>query len=405
MITSLRRIDLDRVLLTSLHSNPDPEWAEGAAKLGLSLGLHPYAPIYLTSADSGNARKPAQVSWPYPYFPQGLDHGESLIIEGEIGGQVLWLDMWSDNAFRVTFDNGESTDCMLSKEGQSEQPVEIRIPDGATRLELTTKNDTILFGQIGIQAGLDSENPQPSNENYLVPHDLWAHTSRGGAHLFWDAESGFSSERNCSPEFVYEKMIKPQLELAQKYGVGLMCNEIGTYAGGCGWDVSIKKNFDTDTIGMLEEHGIAWSMNELSIIALVHPAQDKLWKNTEFVDVLYEFEDGRRTTIIYSPELMNVYKELAMVDADPNSIDPLLLRNDGAVPASGSYYEALEKGDKGDAVKTLQEALVSSGYLSGKADGIFGKNTQAAVEKFQKANGLEATGIATNAMQQILFNS
>ena len=409
MVTSLREIDPGRVLLTSLHTNADPEWAEGAAKLGLSLGYHPYEPIHLCEGDNGDLRKPAQASWPYPYFPQVIHQGESLVIEGEIGGQVLWMDMWEDNSCRVSFDNGEKTDYVSQQGGgRSEKPVEIRIPDGVTRLEVTPAGNDLSFWQIGIQAGLDSENPQPSNENYLVPHDLWIGTSSGGAHLFWDAESGFSSERNCSPEYVYETLIKPRLELAHKYGVGLMCNEVGTYAGGCGWDVSIKKNYDTDIIGTLEEHGIPWCMNELTIIVYVHPQQEqglgnKLWDNTEFVEKLYEFEDGRRVTIIYSPELMDVYKELAMVDANPDTIDPLL-KNNASVPFSGSYYAALEKGDKSDAVKALQEALISGGYLNDKADGIFGKKTQAAVEKFQNANGFEATGVATNAVQQLLFN-
>ena len=195
-------------------------------------------------------------------------------------------------------------------------------------------------------------------------------------------------------------------ELAHKYGVGLMCNEVGTYAGGCGWGVSIKKNYDTDIIEMLEEHGIAWCMGDLAFISLIHPQQiemGELWENTEFVEAPYELEDGRRTTIIYSPEMMDVYKELALVDADPNTIDPLL-KNNASAPFSGSYYAALEKGDKSDAVKALQEALISGGYLNDKADGIFGKKIQAAVEEFQKENGFEATGVATNAVQQLLFN-
>lgn len=404
MVTSLRKIDPDRVLLTSFHSNPLPEWVKGAAKLGLSLGSHPYAPAYLCSGDMTDLHKPAQVSWPYPYFPQALSQGESLIIEGEIGGQVLWLDMWSYNAFCVTFDNGESTDCIPSeaqKGNRGEQPIEVMIPDGVTRLELTPKNDTLLFQQIGIQAWLDSENPQPSNENYLVPHDQMEQSSSGGAHLFWDAESGFSSERNCSPEFIYENKIKPQLEQAWKYGVGLMVNEMGTFAAG--WDVNIKKNFDADLMEMLEEHGVAWAMGDLAFISLIHPAQDKLWENTEWVDATYEFEDGRRTTITYSPEMLNVYKEYAALDVDPKSIDPLLLRNDGAVPVSGIYYEALEKGDKGEAVKTLQEALISAGYLSDKADGVFGNKTAEAVEKAQADFGFDQTGVANDAFQKMLY--
>ena len=45
-------------------------------------------------------------------------------------------------------------------------------------------------------------------------------------------------------------------------------------------------------------------------------------------------------------------------------------------------------------VKTLQEALIELGFLSGKADGVFGAGTEKAVIAFQMANGLAADGIA-----------
>ena len=55
------------------------------------------------------------------------------------------------------------------------------------------------------------------------------------------------------------------------------------------------------------------------------------------------------------------------------------------------------KGDKGTAVKELQENLNYLGYSCGTADGIFGTNTYNALVKFQKANGLTADGIYGNA--------
>lgn len=54
----------------------------------------------------------------------------------------------------------------------------------------------------------------------------------------------------------------------------------------------------------------------------------------------------------------------------------------------------LKVGVISDAVKSLQNRLISLGYLSGKADGIFGTKTSLAVINFQKANGLKADGVA-----------
>lgn len=55
----------------------------------------------------------------------------------------------------------------------------------------------------------------------------------------------------------------------------------------------------------------------------------------------------------------------------------------------------LTKGDKGNAVKTLQEKLIKLGYDLGSygADGSFGGATEKAVKKFQKDHGLKQDGI------------
>lgn len=73
------------------------------------------------------------------------------------------------------------------------------------------------------------------------------------------------------------------------------------------------------------------------------------------------------------------------------------------VPASALNPSTLTVGSKGETVRQLQQALIDLGFLSGKADGIFGKLTRAAVIKFQKANNLEADGLAGTKTQSVLF--
>ena len=67
-------------------------------------------------------------------------------------------------------------------------------------------------------------------------------------------------------------------------------------------------------------------------------------------------------------------------------------------------YTTLKRGSKGPSVIRLQEALISLGYLSGKADGDFGQNTQDAVVMFQAVNGLSADGLAGNQTQTLLYS-
>lgn len=55
--------------------------------------------------------------------------------------------------------------------------------------------------------------------------------------------------------------------------------------------------------------------------------------------------------------------------------------------------QKISPGDSGETVKKLQQRLKTLGFLSDSADGIYGTNTTAAVKAYQKAAGLEVTGI------------
>ena len=52
----------------------------------------------------------------------------------------------------------------------------------------------------------------------------------------------------------------------------------------------------------------------------------------------------------------------------------------------------LKNGSKGESVRALQVLLNAFGFPCGVADGIFGKNTESAVKKFQTKNKLSADG-------------
>ncbi len=52
----------------------------------------------------------------------------------------------------------------------------------------------------------------------------------------------------------------------------------------------------------------------------------------------------------------------------------------------------LEVGSSGSDVTRVQRKLIQWGYLSGSADGRYGEKTRAAVEQFQRRNGLQVDG-------------
>ncbi len=64
----------------------------------------------------------------------------------------------------------------------------------------------------------------------------------------------------------------------------------------------------------------------------------------------------------------------------------------------------LYNGCRGEAVRSMQQALISLGYLAGSADGIFGNMTENAVRAFQQACGLTSDGLAGVKTLDILYS-
>lgn len=88
------------------------------------------------------------------------------------------------------------------------------------------------------------------------------------------------------------------------------------------------------------------------------------------------------------------------VDADycyydyPTEIKKRGLNGFAAQPEPTPSYPVLKKGDKGDAVKEMQELLIKKGYLrEGENDGSFGKITLGGLLAFQFENSLAVDGI------------
>lgn len=66
-----------------------------------------------------------------------------------------------------------------------------------------------------------------------------------------------------------------------------------------------------------------------------------------------------------------------------------------AVQSADDSVSTLSKmGSRGDEVRRIQQKLKSMGYYTGSVDGIYGTQTQSAVKKFQRDNGLTVDGIA-----------
>lgn len=90
------------------------------------------------------------------------------------------------------------------------------------------------------------------------------------------------------------------------------------------------------------------------------------------------------------------------------SIEELLsLRDevDQALSEKGyAVYADISHGDKGENVIRLQEKLAEYGYYNGKISGKYDTETEKAVKRFQKENGLDVSGTATQDFQSFLYS-
>jgi peptidoglycan hydrolase-like protein with peptidoglycan-binding domain len=65
----------------------------------------------------------------------------------------------------------------------------------------------------------------------------------------------------------------------------------------------------------------------------------------------------------------------------------------GPITGGGLSNVTLKRGNSGTSITRLQKALTNYGYYNGPITGYFGKLTESAVIKFQRANGLVADGV------------
>ena len=74
------------------------------------------------------------------------------------------------------------------------------------------------------------------------------------------------------------------------------------------------------------------------------------------------------------------------------------------VPSYEKPRTTVRNGSRGADAKLVQQRLIDLNYLDGKADGIFGKQSVAALKEFQKKNKLAVDGVAGSGTNAVLFS-
>ena len=104
---------------------------------------------------------------------------------------------------------------------------------------------------------------------------------------------------------------------------------------------------------------------------------------------------GNKTLQLLYGKVQSKKSTVPSTTAQP-STSPATSSPSGSQESSSLFgsYATIRMGDKGDRVKSLQQSLITLGYLSGKADGIFGNQTKNAVKAFQRSKKLSVDGVA-----------
>lgn len=137
---------------------------------------------------------------------------------------------------------------------------------------------------------------------------------------------------------------------------------------------------------------------------------DDVEEMTERLRDLGYMEDDVRRYSSAVREAVKLFQQLNGLEPDGVAGQATLtaLYSVGAIPynASLTRYPTLVRGDKGlAAIYRLQQRLKDLGYYTIAVDGIYGSGTERSVRHFQRINGLDKTGVADNATQQLLYSS
>ena len=98
-----------------------------------------------------------------------------------------------------------------------------------------------------------------------------------------------------------------------------------------------------------------------------------------------QFGNGTKTAVVSFQKLYGITADGIAGSTTQNAITQTL---------NYKNKNILSRGQKSNDVKNLQNNLIKLGFLSGKADGAFGKNTEDAVRAFQKKFSLTQDGLA-----------
>ena len=323
MVSAIRSIDPERVMLYSQWNMGNIQWAEAIVSLGIGLGCHPYLPTYITVGGNSETSPYAEPVWPQPYFPTGqlMSGNAQQHFEGEVAGSEMKIHLWYSDEYvtiRVYADgqlineikpqglpgeNGEFfyyDELYSTKIPENVEKVSLQVLDGFARI------DNIIFEKNGISTN-------------LIPCDTMAIPDESEpVTIFVHGDGTYSNSENIvyDAERIYQTAIEPYKKIAENNNVGFIVNEFGMFGVKIDWDIEIVTAFHEEYLELLENNGIAWSYCEIANYFPKHLVilffEESQWANATEEDITYTLSNGETVTVRVCKELLDVFHKYTL---------------------------------------------------------------------------------------------
>ena len=333
LVSAVRMADAQRVLLHAFPANPNPDWVQAVASIGVGIGCHPYYPQYIatTGYEYAEQNPYAVPSWPQPWFPMGMvqDGAVPLVIQGDLSGAALSLHVWDGmegTEISVRADGAPVETVVLSggvptEDGNFqyfEQLHTVTLPQGTAEVEIQiseggyAKIDTIIIsGAMG--------------DVVMVPHDTADYPDRSAPLPLIVREDGTytnSEDRMIDGAELYRVDVQPYQDIAAQYGVGFMVSEFGIFGANVNWDNDVVVAYHDTVLQMLTEQNIGWCYcelynavpNHLTLMPVVGGTEFQ-WSNAAVESVTVTCESGETCEYLTNAELMDVFKQYTLQDS------------------------------------------------------------------------------------------
>lgn len=331
VVSSIREADGARVLLYSFQGNPNQDWINATASLGLAIGCHPYYPQYIstTGYEYAEHNPYAYPAWPQPWFPMGnVQEGSvPLVIQGNLSDAELSIHVNEgvEGAAFSILANGQVvkqfqlTGGILGENGGQyfyDRLYTAALPAGTKEIEIQVakSNGYVQMDTILVRGSM--------GEIVMVPHDTMDYPDRSDPLPLVIKDDGTytnSENRMVDGEEIYRVDVKPYQDIAARYGVGFMVNEFGIFGNNIDWDSEIVTAYHQSVLQMLTDHGIGWSYcelyNPISKHLVLMPASGTTefqWDGATEQKIQITCESGNSWEYTAYKELLEVFRKFTM---------------------------------------------------------------------------------------------